>query len=112
MPSTLSLGPGAGTTLLLDRCSLSRPRLVGSVLKWLGSDLEANDTEAKPQRRLEVPGSEILSYFRDMDKDKYLIFGNSCMDRLLVSMNIFVCSWTFGNWVTTLFYCRDNGDIF
>ena len=81
---------------------------MGSVLKWLGSDLEAN-----PHRRLEVPGSESKNYFRDMDKDdNYLIFGNSCMDRLLVSMNIFVYSWTFGNWVTTLIYCRGNGDIF
>ena len=86
---------------------------MGSVLKWLGSDLEANDTEANPHRRLEVPGSESWNYFRGMDKDdNYLIFGNSCMDRLLVSMNIFVYSWTFGNWVTTIIYCRDNGDIF
>ena len=82
MPSTLSAG--AGTTLLLDRCSLSRPRLVGSVLKWLGSDLEARDTEARPHRRLEVPGSENSDYFSCMKKDDtyYLIFGNSCMDRL------------------------------
>ena len=64
---------------------------MGSVLKCPGSDLEARDIEARPHRRLEVPGSESSDYFRNLNMDNtYLIFGNSCMDRLLVSRNIFV----------------------